>query len=116
MICANHYTEMPPLKMRCNQIGIHIPSRNPTPAEIIPRVEERLAEHQKHFARTMDPSCSYYSEWKSVNDDLINFLKQLRALEPPKAEPTQVGPAVPSGPPNAQSTPKSQNASSVFIP
>lgn len=69
---------MPPLKARCNQIGIHIPSRNPTAAEIIPYIEQRLADHQNHFAKTMDPSSGYYGEWKSVNDDLTKFLDELR--------------------------------------
>jgi len=78
MYCTNHTAEMPPLKARCNKIGIHVPSRNPTPAEIIPYLEERLAAHQNHFAKTMDPSCAYYVEWKSVNDELTQFLDELR--------------------------------------
>jgi hypothetical protein len=50
--------------MLCNEHGIPVAAHNPTPADVIPLVEERLADHQRHFAKTMDPSSGYHSEWK----------------------------------------------------
>jgi hypothetical protein len=37
--------ETPYLKARCNRMLMHLPSPNPTPAEISPQVEARLAKH-----------------------------------------------------------------------
>ncbi len=109
MNCTNHNRELPPLKARCNQMGIHIPAHNPTPAQIIPYALQRLADHQKHFAKTMDPSTGYHREWKSLNDDLTDFLNQLRATQPKTMPPIPpISPIVPSAvlpPPAHQNTP-----------
>jgi len=114
MNCTNHNSELPPFKARCERMGIHIPTRNPAPAEIIAYLEKRMAGHQNHFAKNMDPSSGFHLEWKSVNDDLIDFLKQLR----PAAGISLVAPPSvphPSSHPAAQwpqPAPKNQSPSS----
>jgi hypothetical protein len=125
MNCTNHNYELPPLKARCNELGIHIPAHNPTAAQIIPCAQERLADHQKHFAKTMDPSTGYYREWKSLNDDLTDFLKELGATQPKTMPPIPpisfTPPAVPpapthqnnfspQNPPQSGSTPEHQHS------
>jgi hypothetical protein len=69
--------EVPYLKAECQRRGIHPPYDNPTAAQLIPIIEERLAIHAKHFGRTFDPSSGYYGEWKLINDDLERFLAEL---------------------------------------
>jgi hypothetical protein len=109
MNCTNHNGELPPLKARCNQLAVHIPSRNPTSVEIIPYVEARLADHQNHFAKNMDPSSGDHREWKSLNDDLVDFLKQLGATQPATCPPPPIGPIRPIGPVSPTSPENHQN-------
>jgi hypothetical protein len=73
--------EVSELKSRCNQHGILVATHNPTPAEVIPIVEQHLADHQNDFAKTMDPSSGYYAEWKSTHDNFTQFLTELHAAE-----------------------------------
>ena len=73
--------EVPPLKARCNRIGIHVPGDNPTPAEIIPIIERRLAAHMNHVGRTGSEYSGDFVEWKLIHDEYHEFLQQLRATD-----------------------------------
>ena len=80
---ATATTEIPPLKAKCNRAGIHVPGDNPTPSEIIPIIQQRLAAHQNHPARNENPWTGDYAEWKAKYDDLTNFLTELHAAAQP---------------------------------
>jgi hypothetical protein len=69
--------EVPYLKAEASRRGVHIAAHHPTAPDLIPLIEQRLADHQNHFARTMDPSSGYYTEWKTTHDDLTQFLREL---------------------------------------
>jgi hypothetical protein len=74
-------TEVPYFKAKCNRAGIHVPGDNPTPSEIIPIVRQRLAAHETHRSKTMNPWTGDYAEWKLKHDDLTQFLSELEAAE-----------------------------------
>ena len=90
-------TEIPPFKARCNRMGIHVPGDNPTPAEIIPYIEQRLAAHQKHRSKTANPWTGDFIEWKNINDAYQEFLTDLRAANrpTPPITPTSPIPSIP---------------------
>src|SRR3954464_13705863 len=77
--------EISPLKARCNRMAIHVPGDNPTPAQIIPIIEQRLAAHQKHIAKTCNPWTGDFIEWKNINDPYHEFLTDLRAAQAAKS-------------------------------
>jgi hypothetical protein len=81
MNCTNQNSEIPPLKARCNRMGIHVPGDNPTPAEIIPIIEQRLAAHQKHRSKHASPWTGDFAEWKNIHDAYTEFLTDLRAAQ-----------------------------------
>jgi hypothetical protein len=73
--------EVPYFKAQCNRRAIHVPGDDPRPSEIIPIIEQRLAAHQKHCARTMNPWTGDFAEWKMINDGLTDLLQELRAAD-----------------------------------
>ncbi|HUS35051.1 MAG TPA: hypothetical protein VM680_06830 [Verrucomicrobiae bacterium] len=87
MNCSNATTtpsttttsEVPYFKAKCNRAGIHVPGDNPTPSEIIPIIQQRLAAHQNHRSKTTNPWTGDYAEWKAKHDDLTQFLAELEA-------------------------------------
>ena len=74
--------EVPYLKARCNRMGIHIPSPNPPPPEIIPYIERRLYEHNKRRSMFLSDCSGDYFEWKAIKEDLEEFISYLRSLNP----------------------------------
>jgi hypothetical protein len=89
-------SEVPSFKARCNRGGIYVPGDNPTPSEIILVVERRLADHQKHPSKTSKPWTGDYAEWKAINDDLTEFLQELRAAAAAQQKP--IPPVAPISP------------------
>jgi len=75
-------------KIQCNRRGIHISCPAPTPAEIIPIIQTRLAKHETHLAKHTDPRSGDYAEWKAIHDDLVEFLTELRAADSTASQPT----------------------------
>src|ERR1041385_4850364 len=73
--------EVPYLKARCNRMGIHIPSPNPPPPEIIPYIERRLYEHNKRRSMFLSDCSGDYFEWKAIKEDLEEFISYLRSLQ-----------------------------------
>jgi hypothetical protein len=82
MNCTNQNTEtqISPLKARCNRMGIHVPCDNPTPAEIVPIIEQRLAAHQKHRSKNANPWTGDFAEWKNIHDAYTEFLSDLQEV------------------------------------
>jgi hypothetical protein len=72
-------SEIPHFKAQCNRRAIHVPGDDPTPEQIIPIIEQRLAAHQNHRSRNTNPWTGDYAEWKARHDDLTEFLAELRA-------------------------------------
>jgi hypothetical protein len=85
MNCTNQNTELSPLKIRCNRLRIYVSGHNPTPAEIIPIIEQRLADHRHDPARTAGPWSGDFIEWKLIHDEYHEFLADLRKLSAPPA-------------------------------
>jgi hypothetical protein len=89
--------EVPFLKAICNRRGIHIPGPNPTPAQIIPTIECRLADHLARPCQSLNPHSGDYVEWHLIHDDLAEFLQNLRHLAaqtPAVAQSRSIGTAV----------------------
>jgi len=72
--------EIPYLKARCNRMGIHIPTPNPTSSEIIPHIETRLSKHVAIGPRALSDRSGDYFEWKAIKEDLEEFITYLRSL------------------------------------
>lgn len=73
--------EVPSFKTRCNRIGLSVPGDNPSPTEMIPHVEKRLADHMRHVGRTMNPWTGDYCDWKARHDGYVELLTDLRAAQ-----------------------------------
>jgi hypothetical protein len=69
-------------------MGIPVPGDNPTPAEIIPVIERRLAAHMNHVGRTCSPCSGDFVEWKLTHDAYHEFLTDLRAAQAQTISPT----------------------------
>lgn len=104
---------VPYLKAICNRIRIHIPNPNPPPAEIIPYIENRLAEHNNRRRHILSDCSGEYFEWKATKDDLEEFITYLKSLNAPlpSVNPTSDQPQrpVPEPKPNQTETPLQTN-------
>src|ERR1051325_9344272 len=77
----DNQNEISPLKARLNRMAIHVPGNNPTPAEVIPIIESRLAAHMKHISRTASSTSGDFVEWKQIHDAYTELLTDLRSAE-----------------------------------
>ena len=77
----DNQTEISPLKARLNRMAIHVPGNFPTPAEVIPIIEARLAAHMKHISRTASSTSGDFVEWKQIHDAYTELLTDLRPAE-----------------------------------
>ena len=77
----DNQNEISPLKARLNRMAIHVPGNFPTPAEVIPIIEARLAAHMKHISRTASSTSGDYVEWKQIHDAYAELLTDLRIAE-----------------------------------
>src|SRR3954471_3335538 len=103
--------EVPYLKALCNRRFIGTPGPNPTPAQIIPIIQQRLDLHLTQKPSDCSDHAGLMLEWKLILEDLQEFLTNLRSLL--SETPKKVGPAVPSGP-RAQNTLATTNADAAY--
>jgi hypothetical protein len=103
--------EIPYLKALCNRRHIYVPGPNPTPAQIIPIIEQRLRDHERSCPDPRFPINDLAIEWKAIHTDLYEFLTELQQLAPPPS--IKSIPSISSAPSVKNLPPPSQSGSSA---
>jgi hypothetical protein len=74
--------EIPYLKALCNRRFIRTPGPNPPPEQIIPIIEQCLATHRSLRPIGCIEHADIFVEWRLFEEDLADFLSQLKSLSP----------------------------------
>src|SRR5262245_28753895 len=80
--------EIPYLKALCNRRFIHTPGPNPSPKQIIPVIEQCLATHRSLRPSGCTEHTDIFVEWRLFEEDLADFLSQLKSLSPVGSVPS----------------------------